>query len=123
MFTSRLVFILFLLTATSAQADVVSIPADKEVIEFDTKLGKVIFAHEAHSGLRNVECRTCHHTYPDEDGLEDCHSCHKQEKGDAPKSKDAFHLRCRGCHKYTVESGSKAGPVKCMLCHQRNPEP
>ena len=120
MFMSRLVCIVLLLSAASIQADTPEISADNEIIEFESKLGNISFAHKEHSGLKNVECKTCHHTYPEEGGLQDCHNCHKPKSGDAPKSKDAFHLRCRGCHKYTVEGGEKAGPVKkCKLCHQK----
>ena len=120
MFMSRLVFIVLLLTAASIQAHTNEVPALKETIEFESRLGNVSFAHKAHAGLKKVECKTCHHTYPAEDGLQDCHNCHTPKGGDAPKAKDAFHLRCRGCHKYTVEEGEKAGPVKkCKLCHQK----
>jgi len=119
-FASRLVFIALLLSAAGIQAHTPEISTDKEIIEFGSKLGNVSFAHKAHADLKNVECRTCHHTYPEEGGLQDCHNCHKPKGGDSLKSKEAFHLRCRGCHQYTVEEGGKAGPVKkCKLCHQK----
>lgn len=116
----RLILIVLLLSTASIQAHTPETAPLKETIEFESKLGNVSFAHKAHAGLKNVECKTCHHTYPEEGGLQDCHNCHKPEGSDAPKAKDAFHLRCRGCHKYTVEEGEKAGPVKkCKLCHQK----
>jgi hypothetical protein len=124
MLTSRLFLIVLLFSAASAQAQTAEIPDTQEIIEFESKLGNVSFAHKAHAGLKNVECKTCHHTYPEEGGLQDCHNCHKPQAGDAPKAKDAFHLRCRGCHKYTVEEGGEAGPVKkCKLCHQKKAKP
>ncbi len=119
MFTSRLIFIMLLFATACVQAATPEIPADKAVIEFPSKLGTVTFAHQAHAGLKNVECKTCHHTYPDKSPeIHDCRDCHTGDAKDAPKTKEAFHLRCQGCHKYTVESGEKAGPVKkCKLCH------
>jgi hypothetical protein len=36
----------------------------------------------------------------------------------APKTKDAFHDKCKGCHQYTMkELKQPAGPTKCKLCH------
>jgi len=99
------------------------IPADKEVIVFEhSKLGPVTFLHKMHSKLDDVNCETCHHTTQGGSEPEDCHNCHKpkQAEGEAPKSIEAFHTRCRGCHQYTVDSGGHAGPVKkCTLCHVR----
>ena len=52
-----------------------------------------------------------------------CEECHAKKAGEkmenAPNIKDAYHLRCRGCHKYTMEEmGKEAGPdKKCKLCH------
>lgn len=123
MVTSRLVFIMLLSATAGIQAGIPEIPADKAVIEFPSKLGTVSFAHKAHAGLKNVTCRTCHHTYPDQtQSIQDCHDCHGPEAKDAPKAKEAFHLRCRGCHEYTVEAGDKAGPLKCKLCHLKPSE-
>ena len=105
------------------------IPADKDVLEFQGKMGKVTFLHKLHSqlqdvgGLVQVECATCHHTYEGTGAIKPCQECHAKKPGElmenAPKIKDAFHLRCQGCHKYTtVEMGKPAGPVKkCKLCH------
>jgi hypothetical protein len=99
------------------------IPADKEIIIFEhSKLGPVTFLHQMHSKLDGVKCETCHHTTQGGSEPEDCHNCHKQKtaQGEAPKSIEAFHTRCRGCHQYTVDSGKHAGPVKkCTLCHVR----
>lgn len=99
------------------------IPTDKEVIVFEhSMLGPVTFLHKMHSGLDDVNCETCHHTTQGGSEPEDCHNCHKpkEAQGEAPKSIQAFHTRCRGCHQYTVDSGKHAGPVKkCTLCHVR----
>lgn len=112
--------LLSLFTTVSFAADV--IPEDKEVLEFrQSKIGVVTFEHKKHSMLDGVKCNTCHHTTKGDGKQEDCHNCHKaSQEGEAPKSIQAFHTRCRGCHQYTVDSGAKAGPVKkCTLCHVR----
>lgn len=96
------------------------IPPEKEIIFFESaKLGTVTFLHKMHASLQDTECTTCHHRGVDESPPEDCHNCHTSEPtNEAPKAIKAFHIRCRGCHEYTVESGQKAGPVKkCTLCH------
>jgi len=104
------------------------IPADKSVIVFPGKLGDVTFHHKLHSSLENVggvdkvECSTCHHTYQEGEVVKACGDCHIRKKSKDPESapdlKKAFHYRCRGCHKYTMEEGKPAGPdKKCKLCH------
>jgi hypothetical protein len=103
----------------SALGDEPVIPADKAVIQFDTKLGTVTFNHQMHSGLSFAECTTCHHTQQPGETVKTCHECHNDESPDAPKAKKAFHTRCTGCHEYTAEKGDQAGPLskKCKLCH------
>lgn len=100
-----------------------AIPSEKEIIEFQTKLGVVTFRHQMHASLSATECTTCHHTFKAEAGpVKPCHACHDHDKksaDDAPKVKTAFHARCIGCHEYTAEQGDPAGPLKkkCKLCH------
>jgi secreted trypsin-like serine protease len=99
------------------------IPAEQEVIEFQTRLGVVTFRHQMHASLSATECTTCHHTFKAEEGpVKPCHECHDHDKksaDDAPKVKIAFHTRCIGCHEYTAAQGDPAGPLKmkCKLCH------
>jgi hypothetical protein len=98
------------------------IPDDKKVIQFDTKIGTVTFRHDNHAQLSFATCKSCHHTYEGEGPIKSCHECHKaKDEGDAPKAKSAFHLRCAGCHEYTIKEGLQdhAGPLKskCKLCH------
>lgn len=96
------------------------IPADKEIIHFETKLGTVTFLHKMHADLSITECTTCHHTLqPDDDRVKACHECHGKEGTGAPEIKTAFHSTCAGCHEYTVAHGEEAGPLpkKCKLCH------
>ena len=96
-----------------------TIPENKRVIEFDTKLGTVTFAHKKHAELSITECTTCHHKHEQNDEkVKPCHECHQHKsKTKVPKAKKAFHTRCTGCHEYTVEGGQKAGPLpkKCKL--------
>lgn len=98
------------------------IPDDKAVIQFETKLGIVTFAHQKHSGLTIAECTTCHHKIQPEDTIvKPCHDCHKHDakSKDVLKTSKAFHTRCIGCHEYTAADGQQAGPLKkkCKLCH------
>jgi len=118
-----------LLTAGSLAFAVEGIPADKAVITFTGKLGTVTFEHAKHAGLvdvggvSKVECSTCHHKTEAGKTPGHCEECHTKKAGEkmenAPNIKDAYHLRCRGCHKYTMEEmGKEAGPdKKCKLCH------
>jgi hypothetical protein len=96
-----------------------AIPADKAVIQFDTKLGVVSFDHQKHADLSFTECTSCHHTWKAGETVKPCHACHQKADGDSPAAKTAFHTRCIGCHEYTVGKGEAAGPLKkaCKLCH------
>ena len=112
------------LACLSVTANVVAaepvIPADKETIQFDTKLGTVNFLHKMHADLKATECTTCHHKLQAGDtSVKPCHDCHGKKDSGAPKVKTVFHATCIGCHEYTVAHGDKAGPEqkKCKLCH------
>ena len=121
----RTLIIFFSLMVTSGVFAEDTIPRDKEIIDFDDlSIGAVRFHHKMHAMLKGVECRTCHHTTKQPGDQEDCHNCHDPvAQAGLPKSSVAFHIRCRGCHQYTVEQGKKAGPEKkCMLCHVRASE-
>ena len=96
------------------------IPEEKAVIQFETMLGTVTFAHKKHADLSITECTTCHHkSQPTDTVMKPCHECHQQKSVSPPKAKIAFHERCTGCHEYTVAGGEHAGPLKkkCRLCH------
>jgi hypothetical protein len=98
------------------------IPADKEVIVFEAKLGKMTFKHSEHAD-RIGDCTTCHHKVEGDAVPQPCSACHmpKEEKDGAPKLKNAVHDSCQGCHQEKVDAGEKAGPVKgakeCKKCH------
>lgn len=101
------------------------IPGDKEVIQFETKIGVVTFPHKRHSDLKITECKTCHHkSEPTDTVMKPCHECHQHKSKEPPAAKTAFHNRCTGCHEYTVAGGQHAGPLKkkCRLCHIKPPK-
>ena len=114
------IIVLFPLFISNIQAQALTIPEDKAVIEFENKTGKVTFAHKKHAELSITQCTTCHHKYQPSDAvMKPCHECHLHKSVDPPKAKKAFHARCIGCHEYTVAGGQAAGPIKqrCRLCH------
>lgn len=120
MYLKILITILFSLFASNVMAEEMKIPADKEVIQFDTKLGTVTFAHQKHASLKITQCTTCHHkSEPTDIVMKTCHECHQHDSTEPPKASTVFHTRCTGCHEYTVAGGQQAGPLKkkCKLCH------
>ncbi|MDJ0739958.1 MAG: cytochrome c3 family protein [Gammaproteobacteria bacterium] len=101
------------------------IPEDKMVITFKNKKGVVTFNHGLHATVRSIECVSCHHTHERGEPIKRCSDCHKKKASKvsgfsvvAPKNSKAYHTKCKGCHKYTLEELQKpAGPTKCKLCH------
>lgn len=101
------------------------IPDDKAVIIFETKTGTVTFYHTLHASLRVTQCGSCHHTHEEGQTIKPCSECHKKKKTViegfsvvAPKNSKAYHTKCKGCHKYTLEELEQpAGPTRCKLCH------
>lgn len=101
------------------------IPADKAVINYDVKLGKVTFEHGKHAGFEGVKCVDCHHKTEGSAVPEKCGSCHPAKadpaKPDVPKLQDAVHDNCWGCHQTKADAGAKHGPLKgpknCKSCH------
>ncbi|MCG6967432.1 MAG: cytochrome c family protein [Chromatiaceae bacterium] len=102
-----------------------TVPADKAVIQFQTKTGVITFNHELHATLRTSQCESCHHTHEAGKPFQKCEDCHKAKDTPvaglsvvAPKSSKAYHVKCKGCHEYTLKELDKpAGPTKCKLCH------
>ena len=122
-YLKSLLFGLLLLPAWVSAMD--TIPDDKAVITFESKKGTVTFFHALHATVRSIECNSCHHTHEPGQTVKRCSDCHKKRKTKiegfsviAPKNSKAYHTRCKGCHKYTMEELQKpAGPTKCKLCH------
>lgn len=108
---------LFILLSSAASATGQEKPA--EIIEFQTKMGVVTFRHGDHGTLRAKECTECHHTYTGEKAVQPCADCHLKTSTKAPSLFKAIHMKCSGCHEYTVKMGDPAGPLKkqCKLCH------
>ena len=102
-----------------------TIPDDKFVLTFESKKGTVTFNHGLHATVRGIKCQSCHHTHENGQPIKRCEDCHKKKKSKvegfsvmAPKTSKAYHNKCKGCHKYTLEELHKpAGPTKCKLCH------
>jgi len=113
--------LMVLLAATSMLVMAAAeIPADKDVLTFEGKLGKVTFKHTDHAN-RIGDCVSCHHKTEGDAVPQLCSECHmpKEEKDGAPKLKDAFHDNCQGCHQENADAGKPTGPLKkkCKECH------
>lgn len=117
-----LIGLITLLALTGIIVMAAEIPADKDVLTFDAKLGTVTFKHAEHAG-RIGDCTTCHHKTEGDAIPQACSTCHmpKEVKDEAPKLKTAVHDNCQGCHQEKIDAGEKAGPVKgakeCKKCH------
>ncbi len=119
---ARLILVAGLVAASAAWAADPPIASDKQVIVFETKTGVVTFRHQNHADLSFTTCKTCHHTQEGDGPIQGCHECHHdKDEGAAIQAKKAFHLRCAGCHEYTIKERllDHAGPLKakCKLCH------
>jgi predicted CXXCH cytochrome family protein len=69
-------------------------------ITFDTKNGKVTFAHKTHQERLKGDCLKCH--------------ADKAGGKIAGFSKDKAHGLCKKCHE-----AEKKGPTKCVDCHKK----
>jgi hypothetical protein len=122
-FAKTLLLALLLLPVYASAIE--AIPDDKAVITFESKKGAVTFNHSLHATVRGIECQSCHHTHKEGEPIKPCGECHKQNETRiegfsvvAPKNSKAYHDKCKGCHKYTLEElHQPAGPTKCKLCH------
>ncbi len=102
----RIVFLLTVTILVSIISTIVFATTNgPEEIKFTPKMGTVTFDHKAHQN--RTDCTTCHHTK----SFEQCKSCHGIDPK-APKIKNAFHQKCKSCHKKL-----KQGPTKCKECH------
>jgi hypothetical protein len=126
-----LLLVLLGLAASSFFAGVVSAgsvnaPEAEIIITGEKKSAR--FSHPVHLKL-GVECGQCHHdsghnplTDSSIEAMENseslrCATCHNKDFSNAglQSIKDAFHQRCKECHKQGV-NGIK-GPTKCKDCH------
>lgn len=118
---------LFAFPLLSTAAEI--IPDDKAVLQYQTRTGVITFNHALHATLRTNECETCHHTHETGQPFQPCSDCHKKKETPVagfsvvpPKASKAYHLKCKGCHEYTIKELHKpGGPTKCKLCHIKEP--
>jgi hypothetical protein len=113
----------------------VEAPKEPVRLMFQTVSGNVLFTHKDHASTARIgiECKECHH-HPGEGETEllpckachrlpgegdavpavclDCHDQAEVEGAEIPKSSDAFHKQCIGCHQ---DFGG--GPQECSSCH------
>jgi len=89
---------------------------DSVTLDFNGKKKHVAnFPHHDHQARVHDDCSVCHHKWDKHSDPKACKSCHGEKAdGAKPKMKDAYHKRCKGCHKK-----EKKGPTKCKGCHGR----
>ncbi|MEW6338691.1 MAG: cytochrome c3 family protein [Acidobacteriota bacterium] len=118
----KIALVLVFVAAAAVVVMAADIPADKEVLKLEAKLGTVTFKHKAHVDA-GAACTDCHHTQKEGQPVQKCSECHDKAaaKDKAPKLQDAFHNNCAGCHAKLIAEGKKSGPVKdaksCKSCH------
>ncbi len=100
------------------RADVIMIDALKIFGKLDRPA--VEFLHDTHTKAlekAKKDCTACH--LPEKDRL----STKYQRLSDVSKkqSMDIYHARCIECHKESLTSGEKSGPVTCGGCHKGKP--
>lgn len=78
---------------------------DKHVFQTDYLGGtQIVFDHEFHAGMLELDCIECHH-------VEGCAHCHKAEvtEADIQEAKVALHKNCFACH----------ADMACIDCHRQ----
>ena len=112
--------------AGAVAAGGVSAPEEEIIIKGEKKSAR--FSHPVHLELA-AECGQCHHDRDHQPLAEDtiaamesseplrCAACHNKDFSTAglQSIKDAFHKRCKECHKEGVDG--KKGPTRCNGCH------
>ena len=82
--------------------------------------------HFRHTRAAQDKCERCHHDYDNTarklfyaKGKEgSCRYCHKEiTEENRISDRQASHIACIDCHRKTVATGKKAGPVHCSGCH------
>ena len=92
--------------------------AAPESVVLTAKNGNVTFPHKAHAETLKIACTSCHHGLKEGETPAKCGSCHGVD-AKAPKTQDAFHKTCQGCHKTENEKNAKKAPTKCTECHKK----
>ncbi|HHN73638.1 MAG TPA: hypothetical protein ENK10_00255 [Acidobacteria bacterium] len=120
----KIVVLLLLAGLAGFWALAADVPAGKEVLKLQAKMGTVTFKHKEHA-TRAGDCKTCHHKLQEGATPRACSECHDKKvvKDEAPKLKNALHKTCGDCHAAKQEAGEKAGPLtamkakQCKKCH------
>ncbi len=94
-------------------------PAKVTINEIQKRKAPVTFDHGEHA--KKFGCKECHHKWKGGNvEPEKCSKCHGLKKeGKKPKAKNAYHKKCKGCHKAMKKKGEKTGPTKCNECHKK----
>jgi hypothetical protein len=94
-------------------------PETVVVKEMQKKKAPVPFPHKLHGD--KFGCKECHHKWKGGDvEPEKCTKCHTNKKeGKKLKAKNAYHKKCKGCHKKMKKAGKKTGPTSCKGCHKK----
>ncbi len=94
-------------------------PEKVTINEIQKKKPAVTFNHGEHA--KKFGCKECHHKWKGGDvEPEKCSKCHgKKKEGKKPKAKNAYHKKCKGCHKKMKKKGEKTGPTSCKGCHKK----
>ena len=106
---------IFVINSASAQ----KMPGNTMTLKLENaKMAPVTFSHGAHG--KTISCSICHHKDKDPTKPEKCGTCHlvRDVKEKAPPAQDAFHDKCRTCHKESAAKGAKA-PTGCNDCHKK----
>lgn len=122
----KLAILLVIIGLAGVWALAADVPAGKEVLKLQARMGTVTFHHKKHAEIAG-DCVTCHHKTKEGETPKACSECHDKKlvKDKAPKLKNALHKTCGDCHAKKHEAGEKAGPLtaikakQCKECHVR----
>jgi|GEM_PF-1053166 len=90
-------------------------------VAFDTKGGGVIFDHQKHTSLKDIQCSECHHNYEkgkrtSSSSTMRCRDCHYNKSSEFKEicKDENIHKRCIGknCASCHIENS-----VDCDFCH------
>jgi hypothetical protein len=112
LFISTLIFTINSARAQKTAANTMTLKLE------NTKMAPVTFSHDSHG--KTINCTNCHHKDKNPTSPEKCGTCHlvKEVKEKAPPAQDAFHGKCRSCHKENAAKGINA-PTGCNDCHKK----
>ncbi len=117
---------LIILIALSTSLALAAIDRGPKKISIDINQAKKAvpdFPHHLHQEMPQIKgnCTFCHHKRQGKKQPRPCRLCHTQAKQPDPKTgaigfKDAFHARCRQCHR---DQKDRPKLKKCKTCHKK----